>query len=90
MVYILAGVAFVQGVGVSQGVVSFGSMVAAIVDEQELKTGRRQEGVFFAAVSFAGKATSGLGGLVAGIGLDLINWPRAEAMRAAAAGSTNR
>ena len=84
LVYILAGVAFVQGVGMSLGVVSFGSMVADIVDEQELKTGRRQEGVFFAAVSFAGKATSGLGGLVAGIGLDPIAWPKGEAIRTAA------
>ncbi len=84
LVYILAGVALVQGMGVSLGVVSFGSMVADIVDEQELKTGRRQEGVFFAAVSFAGKATSGLGGLVAGVGLELIDWPQDESIRTAA------
>ena len=84
LVHILAGVAFVQGIGVAQGVVSFGSMVADIVDEQELKTGRRQEGVFFAALSFAGKATSGLGGLIAGLGLDAINWPQGEGIRTAA------
>jgi len=69
---------------VSIGTVSFGSMVADIVDEQELETGRRQEGIFFAAVSFAGKATSGLGGLVAGVSLDLIDWPQGEAIRTAA------
>jgi Na+/melibiose symporter-like transporter len=84
LVYALAGIAFIQGVGVSMGTVTFGSMVADIVDEQELKTGRRQEGIFFAAVSFAGKATSGLGGLVAGVGLDLIRWPQGEAIRTAA------
>lgn len=84
LVYILVTVAFVQGVGVCQGVVSFGSMVADIVDDHELKTGRRQEGIFFAAVSFAGKATSGLGGLIAGFGLDLINWPRGAEIRTAA------
>ena len=84
LVYILAGAAFVQGVGISLGTVTFGSMVADIVDEQELKTGHRQEGVFFAAISFSAKATSGLGGLVAGVGLDLIDWPQGEAIRTAA------
>ncbi len=84
LMHILVGVAFIQGMGVSQGVVSFGSMVADIVDDHELKTGRRQEGIFFAAVSFAGKATSGLGGLIAGIGLDLIDWPRGADIRTAA------
>lgn len=80
---ILVGVAFVQGMGVSQGIVSFGSMVADIVDEHELKTGRRQEGIFFAAVSFAAKATAGFGGLVAGFGLELINWPTGPEVRTA-------
>ena len=84
LMQILVGVAFVQGIGVSQGVVSFGSMVADIVDDHELKTGRRQEGIFFASVSFAGKATSGFGGLIAGIGLDLINWPTGAEIRTAA------
>ena len=84
LVYLLAGIALIQGLGVSIGTVSFGSMVADIVDEQELETGRRQEGIFFAAVSFAGKATSGLGGLVAGVSLDLIDWPQGEAIRTAA------
>ena len=84
LMQILVGVAFVQGIGVSQGVVSFGSMVADIVDDHELKTGRRQEEIYFASVSFAGKATSGFGGLIAGIGLDLINWPSGPEIRTAA------
>ena len=84
LVSLLAGIALIQGMGVSVGAVSFGSMVADILDEQELKTGRRQEGIFFAAMSFAGKATSGLGGLVAGVSLDLIDWPQGEAIRTAA------
>jgi|TARA_B110000259_G_scaffold188451_1_gene247611 GPH family glycoside/pentoside/hexuronide:cation symporter len=84
LAYILAGIAFLQGVGTSFGTVTVGSMIADIVDEQELVTGRRQEGTFFAALSFSAKATSGLGGLVAGVGLDLINWPQAEAIQSAA------
>ena len=55
------------------------SMVADIVDENELATGRRQEGVFASAIAFAAKATSGVGGLMAGIALDLIAFPRGTA-----------
>ena len=84
LIYLLAGIAFVQGVGISFGTVTVGSMIADIVDEQELKTGLRQEGVFFAALSFSAKATSGLGGLVAGVGLDLISWPQGDSIRTAA------
>lgn len=84
LMYLLAGIAFIQGVGISFGTVTVGSMIADILDEQELKTGLRQEGVFFAALSFSAKATSGLGGLVAGVGLDLISWPQGEAIKTAA------
>jgi Na+/melibiose symporter-like transporter len=53
-----------------------GAMLADVVDEGELASGRRQEGMFNATISFAAKATSGLGGLVAGIALDAIAFPR--------------
>ncbi len=51
------------------------SMLADIADEQELATGLRQEGVFYSARSFFGKASSGFGHLVAGVALDLIRFP---------------
>jgi GPH family glycoside/pentoside/hexuronide:cation symporter len=47
------------------------SLWADILDEQQLATGRRQEGVVFAAGSFVGKATTGAGSLMAGIVIDL-------------------
>lgn len=47
------------------------SLMADILDEQEHKTGLRQEGVFFAALSFIGKATTGAGALLAGIVVDV-------------------
>ncbi len=47
------------------------SLLADILDEQELKTGQRQEGVFFAASAFVLKATTGMGALLAGIVIDL-------------------
>jgi Na+/melibiose symporter-like transporter len=56
-------------------VISISSTIADVTDEHELITGRRQEGVFFAARAFFGKLTSGLGHLIAGIGIDLIAFP---------------
>jgi Na+/melibiose symporter-like transporter len=84
LLWTLVAVKFVQGVGVVQALVTFGSMVADIVDEHELATGKRQEGVFFASVSFSGKFTTGIGSVVAGLTLDLIDWPRGAAIRTAA------
>lgn len=52
-----------------------GSMIADTVDESELATGRRQEGVFASAISFAWKATSGAGGFLAGLTLEAIAFP---------------
>jgi Na+/melibiose symporter-like transporter len=51
------------------------SMVADTMDEGELRTGKRQEGMYASAVSFTRKAVSGLGGFLAGIALDLIAFP---------------
>ena len=75
LVPILVGFKFCQGVIVQQALVSFGSMMADVVDEHELASGRRQEGVFFGAVAFSGKGASGIGTGFAGLGLTLISWP---------------
>ena len=80
----LVCIKFVQGIGVVQALITFGSMVADIVDEHELKTGKRQEGIFFASVSFSGKFTTGIGNVVGGIALDLISWPRGIEIQTAA------
>ena len=40
-------------------------MIADVVEEAQLKTGRRSEGLFFAASAFIAKATSGFGIMVA-------------------------
>lgn len=74
----------IQGAGTVQGSVAFGSMVADTIDEHELETGKRQEGIFFAASSFSGKAASGFGNIVAGFGLDIIDWPRGVQIKTAA------
>ena len=48
------------------------SMFADIMDQQELETGFRQEGMFSSAQSFSVKATSGLGLLLGGLLLDFV------------------
>jgi Na+/melibiose symporter-like transporter len=50
-------------------------MIADVVEDSELKTGRRSEGIFFAANSFAQKAVNGLGVVVAGQILAFIQFP---------------
>ncbi len=56
--------------------VMFASMLADTIDVQELNTGRRQEGVFAAALAFSGKATGGVGAIVAGFLLQqIVHWP---------------
>ncbi len=72
------------GVGVGQVVVGIGSTMADIADENELRTGRRQEGVFFGASAFANKCSAGLGTLIAGLVLEWINWPTGSAIKTAA------
>jgi Na+/melibiose symporter-like transporter len=54
----------------------FVAMLADTIDLQEDVTGHRQEGVFAAALAFSGKATAGLGSVIAGVLLaQVIHWP---------------
>lgn len=84
LVFALLSLKFVQGMFAAQSLVSFNSMLADIADEHELATGKRQEGIFFAAASFATKTTAGFGSLLAGVSLDLIQWPRGSQIQNAA------
>jgi len=65
----------VGGFAIMQAFVSVGAMIADVADEHELNSTKRTEGVFFGTYSFAGKCSSGVGSLLAGLGLDLIRWP---------------
>lgn len=51
------------------------SMIADVVEDSELKTGRRSEGLFFAASSFVQKAVSGTGLLLSGAILAVVHFP---------------
>ena len=51
------------------------SMIADLVESNEVRTGRRSEGVYYAAVTFTRKTTQGLGVLAAGLILSFIDFP---------------
>jgi Na+/melibiose symporter-like transporter len=55
---------------------SLNAMFADIVDEHELDTGHRREGIVFAARSFLIKAISSVGIVLGGWVIDLIEFPR--------------
>lgn len=79
----LAAFAVAGGIGVGQIVVGIGTAMADIADENELATGRRQEGVFFGASAFANKCSAGLGSFFAGLVLEWIDWPVGGAIQSA-------
>ena len=66
------------GFGMAIMVVGMGSIMADIADNQELQTGKRQEGLIFSFIGLAGKATSGVGHFLAGLTLSLISFPTTE------------
>ena len=72
------------GAAIAQLIVGIGTAMADIADENELQTGRRQEGVFFGASAFAVKCSAALGSFLAGLVLTLIDWPTGAAVRTAA------
>ena len=84
LIPMLIAMRIVQGICAVQSNVAYGSMVADTIDEHELDTGKRQEGIFFSASSFSAKAPVGLGTIIAGFGLELINWPSGPEVRTAA------
>jgi Na+/melibiose symporter-like transporter len=65
-------------------------MLADVADEHELDTGRRQEGIFFGALSFSGKASAGIGTWIAGVALAVIDFPRQAAVADVPAATVTR
>jgi Na+/melibiose symporter-like transporter len=52
------------------------SMLADVVEDNAVRTGRRSEGLFFAANSILAKSVTGVGTLGAGLMLTAVNFPR--------------
>ena len=63
------------------------SMIADVVEQSQLQTGRRSEGVFFSARSFIRKSVSGVGVLMATTLLAVIDFPK-DAQPGAVAAAT--
>jgi Na+/melibiose symporter-like transporter len=76
LLYLILGHAVLLVTAVVAIGITTSSMIADTVDENELVTGKRQEGMFVSAIAFTAKATSGIGGFMAGIALDVIDFPK--------------
>jgi len=83
-VAVQVGAGVLNGVMVCAVSISFQSALADAVDEHEQLFGTRREGLYFAALSFAGKAATGVGSLLSGLLLDAIHFP-SQAIAAGAA-----
>lgn len=74
--FVLASFVFVGGAAACCAFVPWGSMMADAADEHELLFGTRREALYFASLLLAVKSAVGLGGLLAGLALDAIRFPR--------------
>ena len=71
---LLAFGAVSSSLGISAAIL-ISSMISDVVEDSELTTGRRSEGLFFAANSLAQKAVSGTGPLIVGLMLTVVHFP---------------
>lgn len=69
------------GTAIMVGGVGFQSMMADTADEHEWLFGVRREGLFFSGLTLAYKGSAAIGGLIAGVALDLIRFPADIAAR---------
>ena len=75
---ILPSIIFANAIGsgaISIANIGVMSALADVADENELRTGQRQEGVLYSARAFFSKADRALGTFIAGVSLDLILFP---------------
>jgi len=71
-------------INVASGIIVFStlsSMIMDLVEDIQLETGRREEGILFSARSFADKAISGFGLTIAGVILSVIAFPSSTEIR---------
>jgi len=72
---VLAAIAVLGGGFMALTIIAFLSVIPDAADEHEQLFGTRREGLYFAGWSFASKAASGAGILIAGLVLQLIRFP---------------
>lgn len=73
---LLIFIIFVSTLSISATILT-SSMIADVVEDSQVKTGRRSEGLFFAASAFTGKLVSAGGLFFAGLILSLVAFPLA-------------
>jgi Na+/melibiose symporter-like transporter len=73
ILFVERAVAYMLGIVV---LIMFSSMLTDVVEDNELRTRRRSEGLFFAASSFIAKAISGTGAFIAGQMLAFVDFPQ--------------
>lgn len=74
--WFIAANVWLQGFGLALPAIAYPSMLADAADEHELNYGSRREALYFAGLGFANKAAVGLGGLLAGLAIDAIHFPK--------------
>ncbi len=72
---LLSTTTFILGLLIALTTIAFLSIIPDAADEHEHVFGARREGLYFAGWSFAAKAASGAGLLIAGVVLQLIRFP---------------
>ena len=71
----LMGIVIVAGAFGIAAAILISSMIADVVEDSEVRTGRRSEGLFFAANSFVQKAVTGFGLMLSGMILAAAHFP---------------
>ncbi|PKQ09806.1 MAG: MFS transporter [Alphaproteobacteria bacterium HGW-Alphaproteobacteria-12] len=85
LVAVLAPMAFLGGMMMALTIIAFVSIIPDAADEHELQFGIQRQGLYFAAWSFATKTATGAGVLIAGIVLQIIDFPSDPAAAGTAA-----
>jgi glycoside/pentoside/hexuronide:cation symporter, GPH family len=75
LIAFLATMGFVGGALMASTLIAFVSIVPDAADEHELLFGTQRQGLYFAGWSFATKTATGAGVLIAGVALQLVNFP---------------
>ena len=71
---LLAFGAVSSSLGISASIL-ISSMIADVVEDSEIRTGRRSEGLFFAASAFVNKTVTGAGVFISGLVLAYVHFP---------------
>lgn len=86
----LAGAQLLAGMAMTTAMLALTAMTTEALDEHEYHYGVRIEGLYFAGWTLAAKAANGLGALLSGVGLQLIDFPATAAGQASRAGIPER